>query len=260
MASGPRDDPFASPKRRLTRAKAKFKTFINRGKVFASKNPYALVTEADPESGLEFYKFKITKKLPLGMQDLAWEIVEELRSALDQTGYACAVASGKVAPKNTYFPIADSAAQLETDVIGRGRCKDIPPNIVTLFRSFQPYKGGNDAIWALNRLANSNKHRFIIPAGGVAEQSVGVNTLILPGGGSIHALRWDREKGEMIVLSAPIGSQIKYDLNFAVFVAFGEVEAVGGQPVAPILHAMIGEVDRILLATEAEARRLGLIR
>jgi hypothetical protein len=253
-------DVFRSPKRRLKRAKAKLKSLIARGKTYAAKRPYALVKEPNPESGFEFYKFKITKPLSLGMQDLAWEIVEELRSALDQIGYACAVASGKVAPKNTYFPIADSGAQLETDVINRGRCKDIPPDIVALFRSFEPHKGGNYPLWALNRLANGNKHRFIIPSGTAAEQSIGVNRMLSVPGISIHVPAWDRTKNEMLVLSAPIGSDIKYDLQFAILIAFDEVEPVAGEPVIPVLHTMVGEVERVLLATEAEARRLGLVR
>jgi hypothetical protein len=251
-------DPLASPKRRLSRAKAKFKALIRRGKAFGAKSPYAMVTEDDLQAGFRFYKFKITKRLPLGTSELAWEIVEELRSALDQLGYACAVASGKTAPKNTYFPIADSAAQLDTDVIGRGRCKDVPADIVALFRSFQPYKGGNEAIWTLNRLANGNKHRFVLPAGAAAEQSISLGTLILPPGASIHVPRWDREKNEMLVLSTPIGTEVKYDLGFAVYVAFGEVDAVAGEPVVPILNAMVHDVERILADTEAECRRIGL--
>ena len=213
-------DPFASPKRRLARAKSKLETLIREGKAFAAENPYSIVTEP---------------------------------------GYACAIANGKVTPKNTYFPIADSAPQLETDVIGRGRCKDVPPDIVTLFRSFQPYKGGNLPIWALNRLANSNKHRLITPMGVAAEQSISINQIIRVPGLSIHVPRWDREKNEMLILSAPIGSNVKYDLNFAILISFDEIEPVAGHPVIPVLATMFGEVERILLATEAEARRIGLI-
>jgi hypothetical protein len=175
-------------------------------------------------------------------------------------GYACAVASGKVAPKNTYFPIADSASQLETDVIGRGRCKDIPPDIVALFRAFKPYKGGNDPIWSLNRLANGNKHRLITPMGTAAESSVGINYISGHGPMAIRAPVWDREKKEMILMSAPIGSDIKYDLPFAILIAFDEIEPVTGEPVIPVLHTMIAVVDRIVTATEAEALRIGLVR
>src|ERR1700733_11477655 len=200
-------DPFASPKHRLTRAKKKLQTLIKRGHAFTAKRPHAFIAEPDHQAGIETYKFKITKSLPLGVRDLAWEIVEETRSSLDQLGYACAVAGGKISPKSTYFPIADSAAQLETDVIGRGRCRDIPPDIVALFRSFQPYKGGNDAVWTLNQFCNGNKHRFVLPAGTVAESGMSVDFLYMPGGGQVLVPTWDSTKNEMAVFTAPIGSE-----------------------------------------------------
>jgi hypothetical protein len=79
------------------------------------------------------------------------EIIEALRSALDQAGAACAVLTGKTNPKKSYFPFADSGPEL-TKVI-KGRCKDLPGEIISLFRSFQPYQGGNDPLWAMNKIA-----------------------------------------------------------------------------------------------------------
>ena len=131
------------PERRLARAKTKLATLVKRGELFSSKKPYAFVTEDDRQAGHTIHKVIITRKLPQGTQDIAWEIVEELRSALDQIGYACAVADGKVAPKNTYFPIAYSATKLETDVINRGRCKDIPPSLLDDLSVVQALQGSD---------------------------------------------------------------------------------------------------------------------
>ena len=208
---------------------------------------------------MAIFKFKITKQLPLGTRDLVWETIENLRSALDQAAYACAVAGGAINPKNAYFPIADTEADLESGVIGRGRCKHVPADILALFRTFKPYKEGNVPVWVLNKLCNSSKHRVIIPAGGMAENSLGVESLHFPKGpGAIFSPRWDSEKSEMKVFTAPIGSAVKYDLRFSVYIAFGEVDAVSGQPVIPVLRGITGEVGRILTAIEGEAKRIGL--
>jgi hypothetical protein len=55
------------------------------------------------------------------------EALFTLRAALDQVAYATAVAAGKVRPKNSYFPVADDAAQLETVI--KGRCGDLPNEV-----------------------------------------------------------------------------------------------------------------------------------
>lgn len=43
-----------------------------------------------------------------------------------------------------------------------------------------------------------------------------------------------------------------------LFVAIGDVELVGGQPAIPFFDALANEIERILMAVEAEARRIGI--
>ena len=50
----------------------------------------------------------------------------------------------------------------------------------------------------------------------------------------------------------------QYDFDISFFVAFGEIDAIGGQPAICLLAAIAGEVNRIVLAVEAEAKRIGL--
>jgi hypothetical protein len=146
-------DSFASPKRRIARAKRHI-TDLNRriGKFFI-KCPYTKVVERDTDGSTDLHKIRLLKPLPESMGDLASSIIEDLRSALDQAAFATAHAAGRTAAKSAYFPISDNAFELENVI--KGRCKDIPQDIVTLFRSFNPYKGGNDLVWTVNRLCNA---------------------------------------------------------------------------------------------------------
>src|SRR5262249_50839560 len=64
--------------------------------------------------------------------------------------------------KRTQFPIADSLDDLNNLITGRKVCQDVPDAIVAVFRRFKPYKGGNDDLWALNKLRNST-HTQLIP-------------------------------------------------------------------------------------------------
>ena len=253
-------NPFDSPKRRLARAKQHFEHLIDGGKAFANLKPYRRVMEPNSDGTKDIYKVVLTHFVPDELSDFVTEIAEHLRAALDLAGYAAAVASGKVDPKSAYFPIANSAVELETAVIGRGRCKDLPPDILTLFRGFKPYDGGNLAIWLINRLCNTSKHKEFVSA---EIQTEGIDRGFVAstsGETQLPAMfRWDSAKNEMVIGIAPAGAQFHYDLQFSLFIAFGPIEPIEGQPVIPFFDTAIREVERIVLATEAECRRLGLI-
>jgi hypothetical protein len=249
-------DPFESPKRRLLRAKQHIRDLDARIEKFFKKQPHKRVVDLDADGVTELHKVKLTKPVPNQFADRTAEAVEGLRSALDQTGYAVAVLAGAVEPKSAYFPIAEKAADLENVI--KGRCKDLPPAIVSYFRSFNPYKGGNDPIWTLNRASNLGKHRALVRIG----MSVLKITTIGPGlliGGRIPLPRWDSEKNEMIFGVVEPGGKFLYDFEFTFFIAFDEIEIIEGNPVVPVLATMTGEVERIIRGTEAECRKIGLL-
>jgi hypothetical protein len=156
-------DPFYSPRARLKRANEHISRLHKRVERFFWQAPYRQVIELDADGVTQLYKFKFTKRLPESCTHSAAEALEALRSVLEQTGFAAAVASGKVNPKKTQFPIGDDLIGLE-NLINRKVSKDLPDEILALFRSFKPYKGGNDTIWALNKLANA-KHTSLIWTG-----------------------------------------------------------------------------------------------
>jgi hypothetical protein len=62
--------------------------------------------------GSEILKFKLEKPLPEICTHYAAEALEALRSALDQTDYAAAVASGVAKPKSAKFPFGNTAADM----------------------------------------------------------------------------------------------------------------------------------------------------
>jgi hypothetical protein len=140
-----------------------------------------------------------------------------------------------------------------------GRAKDVPPQIQSLFCGFQPYQGGNDVLWALNEVANTDKHKIAIPIGRAAMR-YGVN---VSGTGFFRMPEphvWDRAKNEMILIE--LGPQATYncDFQFRFFIAFHDIDIIDGHPVVGLLVKMGSIVERILVAIEAEARRLGIFK
>ncbi len=71
--------------------------------------------------------------------------------------------------------------------------------------------------------------------------------------------RWNRSKHEIIFAITDSEKPTRYKLQFGMEVAFDEIDIVKGKPVVPVLYDLSSIVDSILVATEAEARRIGLI-
>jgi hypothetical protein len=215
-------------------------------------------SEPDPKNpDVILHKVKLHEELPDPITDATVEVIEHLRAALDQAAFAVATSKGN---KGTYFPFADSLAELDGMV--ESRCEFIPDEIVTLFRAFQPYKGGDNLLWALNKLCNAQKHRLIEPAGViVGGMHIRNMTIATTGPGPFELLspKWDREKNEIVFAKSNSEAKFKYDFELSLSISFGEVEVVGGQPVLAVIRAFTSKVESIVNATEAEARRIGLI-
>ena len=252
-------NPYLSAKVRVGRAKEHLNTLKIEGRAFWESRPYIYFAEPNPDRRTKTYKCRLVKPMPETFHVLTIEAAEHLRAALDHLGYSAAVLGGKREPKSAYFPIADSAAKLETDVIRRGRCKDLPPDILALFRALEPYKGGKAAaVWTLNRICNSSKHRLITEIR-LESAYANVSLMALPPGSIMLPHKWDSEKNEVSYFSTPLGAEPKYDFEVAFFIAFGPVKPVAGQPVVPTLFSIADVVTEIVMMTEAESRRVGLI-
>ncbi len=250
-------DPFYSPKARLKRANKHLGRLKKRIDRFFKPNPCRQVVELDADGITQIHKLKFIKKPPESWTHSATEILEGLRSALDQIGYASAVAAGKVAPKKTQFPIGDDPVGLD-NLINRKVSKDLPDEILALFCSFKPYKGGNDAIWALNKLANA-KHTTLVPVAVSGAPSL-IRNITISLGVSLLNPTYDSEKHEIPLARVPPGGHLQYNLQVSFLVGFGNVDFLGQQAAVDVLRTMAAEVERVLMATEAECRRLRFIK
>lgn len=252
-------DIFNSPKLRIQGANEDIEALDKGIQAFFDAAPYAQVIEPDNDGITMLHKIKLTETIPAKWSHTCARIAEDLRSALDQTGYACAVAAGVEDPKNAYFPFAPDPAHFENLV--RGRCKDLPNEITALFSGYKAYKGGNDLLWSLNVLCGSSKHRLIQPVGNAVGGTCYKNMKVVTGAGKFSMIRprWDSAKNEIILFKSSGDVEFQYETNIAFFIAFGDVEIVSGQPLTATFRALMGEVEGVIAATEAEASRIGLI-
>lgn len=268
-------DHFESAKRTLKRADHHISDLEIQIDAFTNEQTWSYFVEKDADGFHNLHKIRFTRKLPDDLPSILFDAANNLRATLDQMGYAAAVASGKVAPKQTQFPFGDDLDGLN-NVIRRGRCRDLPPEILALFEATKPYKGGNDALWALNKLCNSKKHCALIPfvtgraslrlevltegkpavtSEGLRLSAAGFYGLV---SGSIGPLNnsWDPAKNELLLLKSEPKPNVSYEPNVTCSVAIG---VLPDHPAVTVLRKMRQVVYQIGSATEEECRRIRLI-
>ena len=254
-----REDPFYSSKFSINRGKQRTLDFSKSARGFVESNPYAFVSEVDPDSNYEVHKIKMVKPMPESIEGEAVEAANHLRSALDQAMFA-------IGGKGAYFPIAHNLSDFEKGV--KGRCKNIPVEITDIVRRFKPYRGGNDLLWALNEVANTQKHGVIVPiamqpvsvrSGNISiSRHTGENGPILIGKSPV----WDFVKNEMEVNRFPLGVKYVMEANpeMTYFIAMHGIPIVERKDAVTILNAFVGIVENIVMALEVEAIRLRLVQ
>jgi hypothetical protein len=250
-------DAFRSPQLTLLRAQhhiSNFKETVD--KVLAERTCFI---DKDSDPGKELFKVKFMQRLPEMLPCILFDATNNLRAVLDQAGYASAVAAKSPSLKNVKFPFGPTEEKFRNNLAGRS--KDLPAEIRDLFGRSKAYQGENDTLWALNEIANADKHLALKrPVIGSAFYSAtisddkGTSDIVSPGGSGIG---WDPEKYEMTLLSAPGGSKFEVNETAIAFdVSIEGIETLDSKPPTSALDSMCNEVRRLLEATEAECRRL----
>jgi hypothetical protein len=96
---------------------------------------------------------------------VAGDVVQNLRTALDHLAYHLAqVGNPTVEPsRDVSFPISRDAETHESRKAGK--VKGMREDAKKAIDALKPYKGGNDALWLLHDLNNTDKHRFLLTVG-----------------------------------------------------------------------------------------------
>jgi hypothetical protein len=249
-------DPFYSPKRTLSRAKHHVGDFEAKITAFAGGQYWSYSPERDSRGLAQRHKVIFDRDFFEDLGGVVFDAANNLRAVLDQSAYATAILGGVLEPKSAYFPISSDAAKLQ-DVI-RGRCKDLRPEIISLFSGFKPYLGGSYCLARLNMLCNAQKHAELVPFR--TDELLGVR-FVMGGAGLVLKHHWDAENFEIEILDIPPGGDLGHPGTFAFDITFDHSEpGLGNSEPLGLLTGMAQEVERVLIATEAECRKLGLIR
>jgi hypothetical protein len=246
--------PFDSPFLLLNRARENREELNTRAKAFFDNHTYTQFTDRDPNTGRYSRKVKLSAELPPNLWPVAADAINNLRGALDQG--VCATVTVLTPAANldqVYFVFGDSRSHFEKSIARMA--PKIHPRVLGVMGFFEPYKGGNERLWAIKNLTNSNKHRSLVGFGASVD-NIDVNTLELPGPGPILRPYWDPAKNEIVISNMVDKVEPRYDLNVAFHIAFGDIEGLRGKPVIQDIDYLSVIVKTFLVGMESDTKRI----
>src|ERR1035441_2164922 len=125
--------------------------------------------DSQPETGKPFLNVRPLNVYPPEIPAISGDVIHNLRSALDHLAFhlvQIGITFGETPPEkweDIQFPIFPSSESYEA---GKGRrIQGARREAIKAIDALKPYKGGNEPLWLLRRLDNTDKHSFILPIG-----------------------------------------------------------------------------------------------
>ena len=251
-------DYFASPKRKLARAKKHISDLKRERGRFIEVHSDSHVAEINPDTGLKEFKILFSDFDFGEFSDIASDAFQNLRNALDHVCAASAWASGKTSSRPcAYFPVGKTSNDVERAI--KGKCKDLPPEIKALLRTFNPYATGNrhPFLWALADTANVDKHALVRP------YIPSLWTVVVGGPEAIErSLKfiskptWNATKNEIVYATTPADVTPQHSIHPKIDITLAEGHGIDGIPALLAFGLISNAVECVLVAIEAETRRL----
>src|SRR5437016_1723612 len=152
-------NPFYGPRLLLADGRDETQRLNTAVGEFLARTAHFYVPRFDLEERVYVHRFQFEAPLPPQWPVSVKKIAGALRSALDHAVNASKASLGS-ANLNAAFPFGHDPDRFERDI--KRICRGVAPEIITIIRGFRPYRGGNDDLWALNKLRNIKEHRLLV--------------------------------------------------------------------------------------------------
>jgi hypothetical protein len=141
-------------------AKTRIQQFDSAVKAFFQNAPYEIVSEVNPKSDEEIWRFQLTEQIPPEFSIMVGEILHSLRSALDNMISEIAVTIMGAAPNaRTAFPFGIKNRNTFEAELTKQK-KFLPADAISMIRRIKPYPRGNKHLMLLHLANIRDKHRM----------------------------------------------------------------------------------------------------
>ena len=229
---------------------------------FRDSKPYSIGVKTDPQTRQLVYYVKSIKEIPSSFALISGDVIQNLRTALDQLAYQLFLVGTKASQgdgRHIYFPIGDSREKFNAAL--SSRTSGIRSDAITQFRALEPYRNGKGhKFWILERLNNTDKHRLLLTVGS-RYRSVNIGAVIS------HLAKQEAKKAawepelqgaigdfDLYMMTADglfpskVGDELLRDLpnsepnpkvGFAFELAIAETGVVNGEPLIETLEQLV---------------------
>lgn len=229
------DDLFSSPRNLLASAYDHIDEFGIGLRRAVHDNKSEIVVDIEPETGDQIHWMRFEIAIHPRLQVAAFNAATELRASLDHSVYAATLALGKrSAPTKTAFAFGDDITKFEGEL--ERRCGHVPTEIKAVLHGLQPYPGGDETLWRLNKLRNVKDHRtLLMPDAKVQTANMKGRFTVTPDyvGPIPPVVVWKpgglpARENQIPLLRVPHGVIAKYDADTSIDILFGSPKEVRG--------------------------------
>ncbi len=162
---------------KIERARKHFTELELEVKAFLDSKPYQVGVKRNVDTQQLVYYVSSVKSVPPIIAAITGDVVHNLRSALDHLAYHLVDVGtcGKGPFRHVYFPIYANAKEYKKQ--RHEKVQGMRQDAVKAIDALQPYKGGNDSLWQLVKLDNTDKHRLLLTVGSRFE-SVNIGSIL----------------------------------------------------------------------------------
>lgn len=250
------EEYFNSSRALIERARENLDEFNRRTIAFFVANPYSRFERLDPTTGEYCHVISMVATFEPSVTVVAFDVVNNLRSALDHAVYASAEALGHTNLRHTKFPFGDNEQSAERDAKG---CHP-EEAMQSYLLSFKPHKdvGGDDLLWGLNQLRNIKNHRRLLTP------RFDVNNITISHGTFTSSLRpcseWNAAGTELTYLRSGKPGETGYDLSVAPRVKFSDIPVLKDVHAPGMFNKLADDIAGIIAGVEQETARILLQR
>lgn len=246
--------PFASPKALIAEAREDIEALSGLIEKCINDTKGKIVREKVGQAGQIVVKAVYSKPIDPKIRVKASRVFEDLRHSLDQSVNDGALELGAPKGGEKYFPFCKDPADLQNQI--NRKCKAVHPDLVKLIVGFQPYMGGNSELWAMSSVAGKTKHNRLLLAARYGTKINFDQGDFFATGPMVMHMKWNEKRNELELARMGAQATMTGDFSIPVEIVLGDAPVFGGQPIVEVLLRLADDVERIVLAIEAETARI----